>query len=203
MYSFIAHAPQLIRVELERLQLLFLLRMKDSASFFKDSLMKFLTLSSSNPDAILERAAAEASGESSVDSRLSRDEVEAVFTADDDSNTPAVESSDSRSPGHERAQSPLDVTVSVGGCLILEALEANIMLPSLYTSKLAKGTNTEVVPEEIVSQCGRMPSSSLISKSYSASCLTKSTPPPSHIHPHTYSYSQPPPLFSLRESPRE
>ena len=202
MYSFIAHAPQLIRVELERLQLLFLLRMKDSASFFKDSLMKFLTLSSSNPDAILERAAAEASGESSVDSRLSRDEVEAVFTADDDSNTPAVESSDSRSPGHERAQSPLDVTVSVGGCLILEALEANIMLPSLYTSKLAKGTNTEVVPEEIVSQCGRMPSSSLISKSYSASCLTKSTPPPSHIHPHTYSYSQPPtPLLSPRISP--
>ena len=202
-YSFIAHAPELIRAELERLQLVFLLRMKDSFTFFRDSLMKFLTLS--NSDAMLEearRTTTEASGESVIDSR---DEPESAIAMDDGSNMEAVGSRDLRSPSRERSLSPLDITVSIGGCVILEALEANIMLPSLYTSKFTKATNTEAtIPEEPVSPLGQMPSSSLISKSYSASCLpvTKSTPPPSHEHSHIYSHSQPPtPFLSPRISP--
>ena len=41
-FSIIAHIPSDISVELERLQLLFLMRLKDSFSVFKSSLMKFL-----------------------------------------------------------------------------------------------------------------------------------------------------------------
>ncbi len=41
-FSLIAHVPSEIRVELERLQLLFLLRLKDSFTAFKTTLMKFL-----------------------------------------------------------------------------------------------------------------------------------------------------------------
>ena len=48
MISFIAHAPQPIKAKLERLQLLFIMRLKDSFTDFKNSLMKFLVLPSSN-----------------------------------------------------------------------------------------------------------------------------------------------------------
>lgn len=41
-FSLIIHVPSDIRVELERLQLLFLMRLKDSFTDFKSSLMKFL-----------------------------------------------------------------------------------------------------------------------------------------------------------------
>lgn len=41
-FSLLAYAPSEIRVELERLQLLFLMRLKDSFNSFKSSLMKFL-----------------------------------------------------------------------------------------------------------------------------------------------------------------
>ena len=48
MISFIAHAPEVIKAQLERLQLLFIMRLKDSFTEFKNSLMRFLVLPSSN-----------------------------------------------------------------------------------------------------------------------------------------------------------
>ena len=48
MISFIAHAPQPIRAQLERLQLLFIMRLKDSFTEFKNTLMEFLVLPSAN-----------------------------------------------------------------------------------------------------------------------------------------------------------
>ena len=201
-YSFIAHAPQLIRAELERLQMLFLLRMKESFVFFKDSLMKFLTLSGS--DAILEasiRTVTQASDDGVIDSR---DELESAFTAGD-SNAEAVSSGDLRSPSPGRALSPMDISASVGGCVILQALEMNILLPSLYTSNNSKGTNTEqMIPEEPL-PCVLMAPPMGISKSRSSISLpvTKSTfGTPSHPLKHTYSHSQPPtPFVSPRISP--
>lgn len=48
-FSIIAHVPSEIRVELERLQLLFIMRLKDSFTSFKTSLMKFLDPNSFAP----------------------------------------------------------------------------------------------------------------------------------------------------------
>lgn len=50
MISFIAHVSDPIHAELERLQLLFLLRLKDSFSELKEQMMKFLTLMSPGDD---------------------------------------------------------------------------------------------------------------------------------------------------------
>lgn len=49
-FSLIAHVPSEIRAELERLQLLFIMRLKDSFNNFKASLMKFLDPTSIDPN---------------------------------------------------------------------------------------------------------------------------------------------------------
>ena len=49
-FSFIAHAPSEIKLELERLHFLFLMRLKDSFSIFRESLMKFLDPDAISPD---------------------------------------------------------------------------------------------------------------------------------------------------------
>lgn len=153
---FIAHAPRTIRAELERLQLLFLMRLKDSLSLFKSSLMKFLTLPSSVKQQVeaslslaqemlkpldvtpLECSSSKESSSQEGDSVPGEDtlRMEEGAVSPNDSSTPS--------------SSPKDLlkgkalSASVAGCVVVEAVEANILLPSLVSSPSQTGT----IPEE-------------------------------------------------------
>ena len=102
MFSFIAHAPDIIRAELNRSQLLFLMRLKDSVAMFKSSLMDFLDTS--------------------------------TFTPPKRPSSTSQESEESS----QRASSPLysdeEAPNSISGCVIVEHVEANILLPSIFTT---------------------------------------------------------------------
>lgn len=116
MFSFIAHAPDVISAELNRAQLLFLMRLKDSVTMFKSSLMDFLDTSTFIPP--------------KRPSSTSQEESEESF----------------RSPSSpsDLANSDEEAPKSISGCVIVEHVEANILLPSIFTtSKSSTGTENQ------------------------------------------------------------
>ncbi len=96
-FSFLVHVPQDIRLELERLQLLFLMRLKDSANIFKSSLMKFLDIG-----------------------KMDNDTSETLPTHVHEDTAPNT----------------------ISGCVVMSCVEASILLPTLYTSRVSQATNT-------------------------------------------------------------
>ena len=133
--SFIAHSPGVIRAELERLQLLFLMRLKDSFTAFKNTLVKFLQLPSPPPPPPPSTSTT-TSHESHDPSSGSHDRPARSRTPEDGVNT--GETPPQRKP-------PDEVSASIAGCLLVEAVQANIMLPSLYTDRPTKSTSTDDV----------------------------------------------------------
>lgn len=98
-FSIIAHVPSEVRAELERLQLLFIMRLKDSFTSFKTSLMKFL-----DPDTFAPHL---------------KETLEAHRLANKDAD-----------------MEPDTPTMTISGCIILNHVEASILLPTLFTAEL-------------------------------------------------------------------
>jgi len=97
--SFVVHIATPMRVEIDRLQLLFLMRLKDSLTAFKSSLMKFL-----DPE---------------VMSPQLKDSLEARKSGADSSK------------------------MGISGCVAVSCVEVSLLLPSLYTSRPSRATNTD------------------------------------------------------------
>ena len=130
-FSFIAHIPAVVKAELERLQLLFIMRLKDSFTAFKTSLMKFL-----DPDTFAPHL----------------------------KETLAAHRLANRDADMEPATPP----TTISGCVVLDRLEASILLPTLHnpkTSQDAESAHKEIFTEQ--PPAGRHPS----------------PPPPVHISP--------------------
>ncbi len=99
--SFIVHIATPMRVEITRLQLLFLMRLKDSLNAFKASLMRFLDPKALSPD---------------LEEKL-----------------------EARSTSKESAASSL----TIAGYVAVSSVEASLLLPSLYTTRPSRYTNTD------------------------------------------------------------
>ena len=144
-FCFIAHAPNAVHAELERLQLLFIMRLKDSFADFKDSLKKFLTLKS------LELPAQEPSSDKLAQCQTPPTREEPDKGEEERRDT------DERAPS--RASNGLqDVSASIGGCVIMHSVVADIILPSLYTSnnskKLSNSKEVTPAPVPLTSEAG-------------------------------------------------
>ena len=138
-FCFIAHAPDVVHAELERLQLLFIMRLKDSFADFKDSLKKFLTLKS------LESPAQKPSSEELAQCQTPPTSGEPAKGEEERRDT--LERAPSRS-SNNRLQ---DVSASIGGCVIMHSVVADIVLPSLYTGNNSKklSSSKEVTPAPV------------------------------------------------------
>lgn len=97
--SFLAHAPNVIQVELNRAQLLFLMRLKDSITLFKNHLMDFLDTS--------------------------------VIIPPKRTTSPAKDSLKSASDDSDATEKPK----TLSGCVVVESVQANILLPSIFSPK--------------------------------------------------------------------
>ena len=139
MFSFIAHAPQPIKVQLERLQLLFIMRLKDSFTEFKNSLMQFLALPSTNTK--LAKKQAEQDHQGGVGGGGG-----GMCVSDCETDERMVDSPCPEDSGHLRVQdtsavrgstpsifggSDSDVSATISGCVLVESVEACIILPSI------------------------------------------------------------------------
>ena len=107
--SFLAHIPTPMHVEIERLQLLFLLRLKDSLTAFKTSLMRFLDPYTFSPEL--------------------KQTLEAHRHANKDTDSDA--------------DLPMQ-SASISGLVSLSCVEASLLLPSLYSSRPSRATNTDI-----------------------------------------------------------
>lgn len=109
--SFLAHAPNVIHVELNRAQLLFLMRLKDSITLFKNKLMDFLDTS--------------------------------VIIPPKRATSPAIESLESSSGD--------DIPKTMSGCVIVEHVQASILLPSIFSPKESNDLQPPI-PTEVVGE---------------------------------------------------
>ena len=173
--SFIAYVSEPIIAKLERLQLLFLMRLKDSFQELKSAIMKFLTLT---PDAAMEqslqlmnlhtpRQFGAETGEGLVDERhreegrdqqreegrdssgaVGEDERGEEFgTVEDDRNVErrggsvgpmGSTTSSNQSPNR-------NISASIGGCVIVRSVQADILLPSIFTSRASKVSSPDQI----------------------------------------------------------
>ena len=200
-FCFIAHAPDVVHAELERLQLLFIMRLKDSFADFKDSLKKFLTLKSlelpaqkplsdkltqcqtpptrEEPDKLAQCQTPPTRGEPDKGEEERRDTVE-------------------RAPS--RASNRLqDVSASIGGCVIIHSVVADIVLPSLYTGnnskKLSSSKEVTPAPVPLTSEAGLPSAESKESSQASLDTLLSEKEGQLPSHPRA-----PSPRFSLSSS---
>ena len=154
--SFLAHVSDPIRAELERLQLLFLLRLKDSFAAFKTSIMKFLTLRP--PEAVVEELRSPGTprgwGEEEAEPPLGAEEGGREWRGGrhgerkggEEGAVPSVEHEGAGEFGPDKSSQSSekkDVSTTIGGCVVVRSVQADILLPSLYVTKPCKGTNTE------------------------------------------------------------
>ena len=182
--SFIAYVSEPIRAKLERLQLLFLMRLKDSFQELKSAIMKFLTLT---PDAAMEqslklmnphtpRQFGAETGEGLVDERHreegreqqreegreqqreegreqqreeGRDSSGAVGEDERGEEFGTVEDGGNverggggvgpmGSPTSSNQSPSRSISASIGGCVIVRSVQADILLPSIFTSRTSK-----------------------------------------------------------------
>lgn len=150
MISFIAHAPQPIRAQLERLQLLFILRLKDSFTEFKNTLMRFLVLpKSSNKSAMKSKGEREERVNGQLDEKMPE---MAGLRHSQSSDLPHIQDVrstkvQSTSPGDppvrgstpssvlSSSSSESDVSATISGCVVVESIEACILLPSVLKAQ--------------------------------------------------------------------
>ena len=195
MISFIAHAPRPVKAKLERLQLLFIMRLKDSFTEFKNSLMRFLVLPSSNNKLATkgEREREKERGEGRREGQLGEKMFEMTNLSRDASNRPEhLQLLDSlSSPGQDRNSTSLqhvrsasqghipdgrssihdgkstvgdksagrgstpssvlssgssesDISATISGCVIIESIEACIVLPSILKAHGVSSSGTPV-----------------------------------------------------------
>ena len=150
MFSFIAHAPQPIRAQLERLQLLFIMRLKDSFTEFKNSLMKFLVLpsASSKPskkegkerearDGGREEGGIMVSESATGDKIREMDHHPGIDDSDHLLPQDAISSRDSvRSSSLSLFSSESgETSATISGCVLVESVEACILLPSIVKAQ--------------------------------------------------------------------
>lgn len=193
-FSFIAHAPDVIHAELERLQLLFIMRLKDSFTDFKYSLTKFLTLKSldlpmqepvSSSEDLAEAAdqlttptSSEEGEERKRGGAAEREEGEEREKRGDVEREEGEESENGgvteRTPS--RSSNKLkDISASIGGCVIVHSIVADIILPSLYTAGNSREATKLPILEEVVS-----PTAAVVSEAglVSKTILPSNTPSP-------------------------
>ena len=142
-FSFIAHSPEAIRLELERLQLLFIMRLKDSFTVFKNTLMKFLEPPDMEPLAKEEDSSASREGLPLSEEASMMDEDVPGPSNIHFVHPPTPESDDRPS---SRASSSMfkgkDLSTSISGCIIVKSVEASLILPSIVTTnKLSTSTS--------------------------------------------------------------
>ena len=113
-FSIIAHVPSDVRVELERLQLLFIMRLKDSLTAFKSSLMKFL-----DPETFAPNLKETLEAHRSAASKEEEEEEEVG-----------------------EGVGPEVAPLTISGCIVLNRVEASILLPTLYTSRTPTSPHT-------------------------------------------------------------
>ena len=137
-FSFIAHAPDVVHAELERLQLLFIMRLKDSFADFKDALKKFLTLKS------LELPAQKPSSDELA-------QCQTPPTREEPDKGEEERRDDVERPPSRSSNMLKDVSASIGGCVIMHSVVADIILPSLYTGNNSKklSNSKEVTPAPV------------------------------------------------------
>ena len=185
-FCFIAHAPNVVHIELERLQLLFIMRLKDSFADFKDSLKKFLTLKS------LELPAQEPLSDKLAQCQTPPTREEPDKGEEERRDT--VERAPSRASN--RLQ---DVSASIGGCVIMHSVVADIILPSLYTSnnskKLSNSKEVTPAPVTLTSEAGLPSGQSKESSRTSLDILSSEKEGRLPSHPRT-----PSPRLSLSNS---
>ena len=181
MISFVAHVPSPIRAELERLQFLFLLRLKDSLTELKASAMKFLDLLQplkDEGDAPLVTSPVTPRSRSlgNRHNTLTSDDIEGAVATDPDPVKPVSNpfSEDETEDEEEKSSS-----ASIAGCVIVRSLQADILLPSLFNEATQQvsaagvgvGVDTPINSPPLLLS----PSSSLIG----AMPLSQSATPPS------------------------
>ena len=167
-FCFIAHAPDVVHAELERLQLLFIMRLKDSFADFKDALKKFLTLKSvelpaQKPSPLSDKLAQyqtpptreEPDEEKEEEGREKEEEEEGKEEEEEGEKEGRddVERTPSRSSNKLK-----DISASIGGCVIVHSVIADIVLPSLHTGnnskKLSNSKEVTPVPVPLTSEAG-------------------------------------------------
>ena len=129
-FSFIVHTPETITAELERLQFLFLMRLKDSFAVFKETLMGFLTLPS-------------------IEQQVEEEKKEAASQTS--SERVSLASTDESGSSSDRLKKGVAaLSASVAGCIVVNSIQANILLPSLVPSqnKATKAATPDTIPEE-------------------------------------------------------
>jgi hypothetical protein len=128
MMSFIAHVSSPVRAELERLQFLFLLRLKDSFNELKTSAMRFLSLL--NP--------ADEQESPLVTSPLTPRHAQSLGNRHDTltNNEECVMSDQPVSNLFEEQVSREKTgSASIAGCVIVRNLQIDILLPSIFTTE--------------------------------------------------------------------
>ena len=201
MISFVAHVPSLIRAELERLQFLFLLRLKDSFTELKTSAMRFLSLLKP----VSERGAPVVT--SPVTPRLGKrhDTLTGEEWESQNLVKPVLNSPDEHGDGREG-----EGAATIGGCVIVRLLQADILLPSMISEQdtptgaadntLDTPTHTPLLSPNSQVATPPVGSSPLMTPTRSVSPhppvppspLTQHTLTPSHLSPPPHSYSSSP-----------
>ena len=161
--SFIAYVSDAIHAELERLQFLFLLRLKESFVDLKTSAMKFLSLTSPGQPAAEgteEEKVQEVTspttprlfpGNSRHDTLVAGDECEVGDGGERGEGEGPVLSGINHSSvrteaGVEGVTSEPDQktsSASIAGCVIVHSLQADIILPSMFSEKTSKGVASD------------------------------------------------------------
>ena len=148
-FCFIAHAPDVVHAELERLQLLFIMRLKDSFADFKDSLKKFLTLKSVELPAQKPLPSSDELAQCQTPptrEEPDKEEEEEEEEGEEEERRDDVERAPSRSSNKLK-----DISASIGGCVIVHSVVADIVLPSLHTGNNSKkvSNSKEVTPAPV------------------------------------------------------
>ena len=132
MISFIAHVSSPIQAELERLQFLFLLRLKDSFNELKTSAMKFLSLvkpvEEQEPSLVTSPATPRHRSLGNRHDTLT-DEDDFVVGGATDSDKPV------QNLFEEEVNREKNSSASIAGCIVVRHLQADILLPSIFTEK--------------------------------------------------------------------
>ena len=209
LISFIAHVPDPIRAKLERLQFLFLLRLKDSFNDLKNAALKFLTLVALGND---KKSPAELTSPTTPllgnrhDTLVSREECESseevtrefgdeVTERETDVNTrqPAEgEVQRSNTTTSEPVPNGKSESASIAGCVIVRSVRADILLPTIFSEKTrgvpASGKNTPINSPLSPSP---LPDLTQLPESTATRLLSPSRPTsssPSPLAPHTLTH---------------
>lgn len=152
MFSFIAHAPKPIKAQLERLQLLFIMRLKDSFTEFKNTLMQFLVIPSKTKKRETEKELnsyqrdCDGEGDETVAGLLvnegenTRDRIREMATTGHppQDKTATIHDTNAAVRGSTPSlisSSGEELSATISGCVLVESVEACILLPSILKTQ--------------------------------------------------------------------